>query len=51
VAPFEMIAGAALILGIYTRWVAAVSVVVLLGALSVHAGNGWFFTNKNGGWE
>jgi putative oxidoreductase len=51
VVPFEVIAGAALILGIYTRWVAAASVVVLLGALSVHAGNGWFFTNKNGGWE
>ncbi len=51
VAPFEVIAGVALILGIYTRWVAAASVVVLLGALTVHIGNGWQFTNKNGGWE
>jgi putative oxidoreductase len=51
VAPFEVLAGVALILGIYTRWVAAASVVVLLGALLVHIGNGWLFTNKNGGWE
>jgi putative oxidoreductase len=51
VAPFEVLAGVALILGIYTRWVAAASVVVLLGAWLVHIGNGWLFTNKNGGWE
>jgi putative oxidoreductase len=51
VAPFEVLAGVALIFGIYTRWVAAASVVVLLGALLVHIGNGWLFTNKNGGWE
>jgi putative oxidoreductase len=23
----------------------------MLGAMSVHLGNGWLFTNKNGGWE
>lgn len=28
-----------------------ISLPVLLGALSVHAGNGWVFTSPNGGWE
>jgi putative oxidoreductase len=26
-------------------------VPILIGALYVHAGNGWLFTAKNGGWE
>jgi putative oxidoreductase len=51
VAPFEVLAGVALVLGIYTRPVAVASLAVLLGALVVHSGNGWMFTNKNGGWE
>jgi putative oxidoreductase len=51
VAPFEVLAGLALILGICTRWAALASLPVLLGALLVHIGNGWLFTNKNGGWE
>jgi putative oxidoreductase len=51
VAPFEVLAGLALVLGIYTRPVAVASLAVLLGALVVHSGNGWMFTNKNGGWE
>lgn len=51
VAPFEVAAGAALILGIATRPVAVASLAVLLGALVVHSGNGWLFTHKNGGWE
>jgi putative oxidoreductase len=51
VAPFEVLTGLALVLGIYTRPVAVASLAVLLGALVVHSGNGWMFTNKNGGWE
>ncbi|MFM6992407.1 MAG: DoxX family protein [Rhodoferax sp.] len=47
----EVLAGAALIAGFQTRWVALAGVPVLLGALVVHAGNGWVFSNKNGGWE
>ena len=43
--------GLLLILGVYTRWVAFALVPVLLGALWVHAGNGWLFTAPNGGWE
>lgn len=51
VAPFEVLAGAALILGVYPRVVALASLPVLLGALIVHLPNGWLFSNANGGWE
>lgn len=51
VAPFEVIAGIALVIGYRSSLVALASLPVLLGALSVHAGNGWLFTNQNGGWE
>lgn len=51
VAPFELVAGLALVLGVYTRAFALATIPVLLGALLVHSGNGWLFTNKNGGWE
>ena len=47
----ELIAGALLILGIHTRWVALATVPILLGAASVHWGNGWVFSAPNGGWE
>ena len=30
---------------------AAGLIPVLLGALWVHSGNGWVFSNANGGWE
>jgi len=48
---FEVLGGALLILGVYSRWVAAAATVELLAAASVHFGNGWMFTNANGGWE
>jgi putative oxidoreductase len=47
----EVLAGAAMILGIQSRIAALAAMPVLLGALSVHIGNGWLFTAKNGGWE
>lgn len=47
----EILGGLALILGVQTRFVAAALVPVLLGATWVHAGNGWLFSNANGGWE
>ena len=47
----EAVGGVLLILGLYTRWVALALVPVLLGALWVHAGNGWVFNAPNGGWE
>lgn len=51
VGPFEVLAGVALIVGLFSRWVALVSVPVLLGALSVHASKGWSFSAAGGGWE
>jgi len=47
----EAVGGVLLILGVKTRIVAALLVPVLLGATWAHAGNGWLFTNKGGGWE
>jgi putative oxidoreductase len=40
-----------LILGLQVRLVALALLPVLIGALWVHAGNGWVFTAKGGGWE
>jgi putative oxidoreductase len=51
VAPLELLAGSLLIAGYKVKVVAAVVLPVLLGAAYVHLGNGWLFTNKNGGWE
>ena len=47
----EALGGAALVLGIQSRWVALLLSPILLGALAVHAPNGWVFTAANGGWE
>ena len=47
----ELIGGVMLILGIQSRWVALALSPILLGALWVHAGNGWVFTAQGGGWE
>ncbi len=48
---FEVIGGLLLVLGVYTRWIAALAVVQLFVASTVHFGNGWSFSNANGGWE
>ena len=47
----ELGGGTLLVLGIWTRYVALALIPVLLGALSVHLGNGWLFSAPNGGWE
>ena len=47
----ELIGGALLLLGVYTRQVALLLLPVLIGATWAHAGNGWVFTAPNGGWE
>lgn len=47
----ELIGGAMLVLGLYTRVVALALVPILLGATWAHAGNGWLFNAPNGGWE
>ena len=47
----ELLGGAALLLGVYSRWVALATLPILLGALVIHAPNGWVFNAPNGGWE
>jgi putative oxidoreductase len=47
----EAIGGVLLILGVQTRLVALALLPILAGATWAHAGNGWVFTNANGGWE
>lgn len=51
VTPFEIVGGLALIAGFRSSILALASLPILLGAWWVHAGNGWLFTAKNGGWE
>jgi putative oxidoreductase len=47
----ELLGGLAILVGFYGRWVSAALLPVLLGALAIHAPNGWLFTAPNGGWE
>ncbi|MGH6961541.1 MAG: DoxX family protein [Dongiaceae bacterium] len=49
---YETVGSIALILGVYTRWVAAFLGIHLLAAAWLgHAANGFWFNNANGGWE
>jgi len=47
----ELLGGIALILGVYSRLVSLALLPILLGALAIHAPNGWVFNAPNGGWE
>lgn len=47
----ELAGGIALLLGVYTRLTALLSIPILVGATWVHFGNGWVFNNEGGGWE
>lgn len=48
----ELIAGVALLLGVYARFAALAMIPILLGAImTVHGAAGFFFTNPHGGWE
>jgi len=48
----ELFGGIALILGLYSRWVALALVPVLLGSIyAPHGAAGFFFSNEGGGWE
>ena len=47
----EAVGGILLVLGVRTREVSAALIPILAGALWVHAGNGWVFSNAGGGWE
>jgi putative oxidoreductase len=47
----EVLGGAALVLGVHVRWVAAALTPIMLGAAWAHANAGWLFSNPRGGWE
>jgi len=47
----EIVGGLLLVAGVATRVVSLALLPVLLGAITVHFGNGWAYTNANGGWE
>ena len=47
----ELVGGVLLVLGVQVRAVALALVPVMLGATWAHAGNGWLFSAKGGGWE
>ena len=47
----EIGGGLLLIAGVAVRAVSIALIPVLLGALYVHFGAGWLFSNENGGWE
>lgn len=48
----ELGGAAALVLGIWPRYVALLLVPLMVGTIvTVHGRNGWLFTNKDGGWE
>jgi putative oxidoreductase len=47
----EVVGGAAILLGLYTRLASLLSIPLLLGALWAHSGNDWVFSTKGGGWE
>lgn len=47
----ELIGGIAILTGFYGRIAALALIPLLLGALGVHAPNGWVFNATGGGWE
>lgn len=47
----EIAAGVALLLGVYARQAALLTVPILLTVVWVHAPNGWVHTATGGGWE
>jgi putative oxidoreductase len=48
----ELVGGAALILGAYTRWVSLALIPILLGSIyTPHGAAGFLFSNQGGGWE
>ena len=47
----EIVGGTAILLGVYSRLAAILSIPILLGAVWAHAGNGWVFSSNGGGWE
>ena len=47
----ELFGGLAILAGFYGRAVSLALIPLLLGAMSIHAVNGWLWNATNGGWE
>jgi putative oxidoreductase len=47
----EVGGGLALIVGVWTRYIALLLLPIMIGATLQHAGNGWVFSTSGGGWE
>lgn len=47
----ELLGGLAMVLGVYARQISLALTPVMLAAAFVHLGNGWAFSNPQGGWE
>jgi putative oxidoreductase len=47
----ELLGGIAILVGFHGRLVSLALLPILLGALAIHAPNGWVFTAADGGWE
>lgn len=47
----ELGGGLALILGLWTRWIALILFVEMIGVIVYHAPKGWVFSSPGGGWE
>ncbi len=47
----EVIGGLMIVAGLAGRWASLALLPVLFGAAWVHGGNGWLFSNEQGGWE
>ncbi|MGB5864585.1 MAG: DoxX family protein [Sulfitobacter sp.] len=47
----EIVGGTALILGLYSRLVAILSLPLLIGSVRMHAENGWPINSQVGEWE
>jgi putative oxidoreductase len=47
----ELAGGTLILLGLHGRVASLLLLPVLIGAMAAHIGNGWVFSNANGGWE
>lgn len=47
----EIVSGTMLIFGLKPRLGALIAMPGMVGAVWAHSGNGWLFSNVNGGWE
>ena len=47
----ELVGGIMILAGYYGRYLSLALIPILLGAVWIHAANGWVHTSEGGGWE